>query len=252
MQMKALEDSLGLELFDRSVRPPRLTPIGRAVALETVPLLLQEDKILELAHSRDDLTGRFRVGFVTTAAVRLLPGFLQASSRAVPRATFEFETGLSAVLQNKVIVGQLDAAVLTDAEGVPTQLSYRMLRQEPFVFAAHKSLLENGLQGLLSDGVFFHFMPNTGIGKLIERAMLDFERPPKAKTVVLDNLEAIMECVATRLGYTLLPAPDVERYRISGIETLTAPKSLRRNLVLVTQRDSALDRSSAKLAALLG
>ena len=33
MQMKTLEAELGVGLFDRTVRPPRLTPMGRAVVV---------------------------------------------------------------------------------------------------------------------------------------------------------------------------------------------------------------------------
>lgn len=252
MQMKALEATLGAPLFDRSVRPPRLTPIGEAIVAETVPLLRQEEKLYEICRPDEDLAGNFRLGFITTAAVRLLPGFLLASSQEAPLAAFEFETGLSVTLQSKVLSGQLDAAVITDAEGLPSKLSSRILRQEPFVFAAHKSLLKDGLPGLMAKSAFLHFMPDTGIGKLIETAMLDYERPAEANTIVMDNLEAIMECVSAQLGFTLLPIPDVERYRIPGVDTLAAPRSLERKLVFVALRDSVLDRNSAKLTALLG
>lgn len=252
MQMKALEESLGAQLFDRSVRPPRLTPIGTAIVAEALPLLRQEEKITEICQSTKDLAGSFRLGFITTAAVRLLPHFIQASSQEAPLASFEFETGLSASLQDKVLFGHLDAAVITDAQGLPSKLSSRILRQEPFVFAAHKSLLKDGLAGLMSRSAFLHFMPDTGIGKLIETAMLDYERPAKTKTIVMDNLEAIMECVSAQLGFTLLPLPDVERYRVSDVDTIAAPGSLERKLVLVALRDSVLDRNGAKLEVLLG
>ena len=109
MQMKSLENVLGVDLFDRSVRPPRLTPIGRAIVGESVLLLRHEDNLVDVCRPGDDLAGRFRLGFVTTAAVRLLPEFLRASSQELPRASFEFETGLSATLQSKVrfwIVGR--------------------------------------------------------------------------------------------------------------------------------------------------
>lgn len=251
MQMKSLEDVLDAELFDRSVRPPRLTPVGRAIVEEAIPLLRHEENLVEICRSENDLAGRYRLGFVTTAAVRLLPGFLRAANRELPRATFEFETGLSANLQHKVVSGLLDAAVITDADGLPAQLSSHKLRLEPFVFAAHKDLFKDGLQDLLTENTFFHFMPDTGIGKLIARAMLEFERPVQSKTIVLDNLEAIMECVSAGLGFTLLPVPDVERYRVPDLVMLDAPETLQRQLVLVMPHDSVLVRSRDKLAALL-
>ena len=207
MQMKALETELGVDLFDRTVRPPRLTPIGRTVVEAAIPLLQREDSLLEICRPTDTLVGHFRIGFVTTAAVRLLPDFLKNAKQNAPRATFAFETGLSKALQEKVVSGQLDAAIVTDAEGVPDALAELVLREEPFVFAAHENLLNDGLAGLLRQHSFFHFMPDTGIGKLIAGEMLKHERPKGAETIVLDNLEAIMECVSAGLGLRFCPLP---------------------------------------------
>ncbi len=250
MQMKALEAELGVDLFDRTVRPPRLTPIGRSVVEATIPLLQHEDSLLKICRPTDTLVGHFRIGFVTTAAVRLLPNFLNNAKRQTPQATFSFETGLSKVLQEKVVSGQLDAALLTDAEGVPDTLAEKVLREEPFAFAAHKKLLKDGLAGLLNAQPFFHFMPDTGIGKLIAGEMLKHKRPKGSETIVLDNLEAIMECVSAGLGFTLLPVPDVLRYRSDDVKSICLPQSSARKLVLATVRKGALAGSEAMLAAL--
>ncbi|WP_302477161.1 LysR family transcriptional regulator [Ruegeria arenilitoris] len=250
MQMKALETELGVDLFDRTVRPPRLTPIGRAIVEASIPLLQHEDSLLEICRPTDTLVGHFRIGFVTTAAVRLLPGFLNNAKHHAPQATFSFETGLSKALQEKVVSGQLDAALVTDAEGVPDALAELVLREEPFVFAAHESLLKDGLGGLLNAQPFFHFMPDTGIGKLIAGEMLKHERPKGSETIVLDNLEAIMECVSAGLGFTLLPAPDVMRYRSDDVKTIRLPQTSARKLVLATVREGALAGREAVLAAL--
>jgi DNA-binding transcriptional LysR family regulator len=252
MQMKALEAELGVALFDRAHRPPRLTPLGAAVVAEAGPLLGHEDRLLELCRPSDRLVGHFKLGFVTTAAVRLLPAFLKRARSLAPQARFEIETGLSAVLQEKVANGQIDAAVVTDADGLPARLASWTLRREPFVFAAHESLLAEGLAGLMAAQTFFHFMPGTGIGKLIARAIQDQARPPGARTVVLDDLEAIMECVGAGLGFTLLPVPDVARYLTPEIETVAAPAGLERNLVLAILRDGSLAPRAAALRALFG
>lgn len=250
MQMKALEAELGVDLFDRSVRPPRLTPIGRTIVEAATPLLQHEDRLLDLCRPTDTLVGHFRIGFVTSAAVRLLPDFLKNAKRIAPQATFAFETGLSKVLQEKVVNGQLDAALVTDADGVPDTLSELVLREEPFVFAAHEGILEDGLAGLLREHPFFHFMPNTGIGKLIAGEMLKHDRPKGSETIVLDNLEAIMECVSAGLGFTLLPTPDVVRYRSAQVKSIRLPQASARKLVLATAREGALAGREAALAAL--
>ena len=241
MQMKALEAELGVALFDRSVRPPRLTPLGRSVVAEAEGVLAGEERLLEICRPTEGLSGRFKLGFVTSAAVRLLPGFLKAARGG--QARFSVETGLSAVIQERVLTGQLDAGVVTNADGLPEGLSARLLRREPFVFAAHARLAAEGLDGQ----TFFHFMPGTGIGKLIAGAM----GAPR-DVVVLDNLEAIMECVAAGLGFTLLPVPDVERYLTSEVVALPGPEGLDRRLELVVAKGSALARREEALAALFG
>lgn len=251
MQMKSLEAELGASLFDRSVRPPRLTPIGRSIVSEAIPLLQREDRLVSLCRPGTMLVGRFRLGFVTTAAVRFLPPFLSRAKAKAPEASFEFETGLSRSLQERVLNGQIDAAVLTDADGVPDSLSVRILREEPLVFAAHKELLGDGLDGLLAQQTFFHFMPDTGIGKLIASEMRGYSRPSTTDTIVLDNLEAIMECVVHKLGFTLLPQPDVTRYRSTDIVVLPAPNPLHRRLVLASLRNGPLAPREAALADLL-
>ncbi|MEO1140110.1 MAG: LysR family transcriptional regulator [Pseudomonadota bacterium] len=251
MQMKSLEKELGTDLFDRSVRPPRLTPVGRSVVKEAILLLQCEAHLIDSCRPSDTLVGRFRIGFVTTAAVRLLPRFVEMTRQYTPNATFEFETGLSKALQNKVLSGQIDAAVVTDADGLPDGLSAQIIREEPFVYAAHEDLLEDGVKGLLVKHPFFHFMPDTGIGKLIASEMQAYDRPKSAQTIVLDNLEAIMECVTNALGFTLLPEPDVERYRSKSEKVIPAPSQLRRKLVLATLRNGPLVKRENTLADLL-
>ncbi|MEM9308172.1 MAG: LysR family transcriptional regulator [Pseudomonadota bacterium] len=252
MQMKALETELQVVLFDRSVRPPRLTPIGRSVVEKAALLLHQEDALTMLCRPSDTLAGQFRLGFVMTAAVRLLPQFLERARAFAPDASFAFETGLSRSLENRVLSGQIDAAVITDAGDLQDGIEAQVLREEPFVYAAHNSLLADDLQGLFRSATFFHFMPQTGIGKQIARHMEEHAHATAARTIVLDNLEAIMECVSGGLGYTLLPVPDVERYRSEAVNTIPLPAQLRRVLVLATLKDGTLGRHRSKLAQMLG
>lgn len=252
MQMKALETELGVALFDRNHRPPRLTPLAVSVVEQATAMLRHEDQLVELCRPSDTLVGHFKLGFVTTAAVRLLPEFLKRAQTLSPQARFEVETGLSAVLQEKVLNGQIDAAVLTDAGAFPPRLLSHLLRREPFVFAAHQRLLDGGLAGLMAQHRFFHFMPGTGIGKLIAQAMGKQKRSPNAASIVLDDLEAIMECVTEGLGFTLLPKPDVTRYLTPEVRTIAAPDDLERKLVLTVQREGALAPRLGALQALFG
>jgi len=250
MQMKTLEKQLGLSLFDRTIRPPALTPMGRQIAQKAQDILGAESQLLAVATDKDDLSGIWRLGLVATASVRLLPGFLKRASKQARKAHFEVETGLSEVLETKVAAGQLDAAVVTASEYSGSELQYYLLRQEPLVFAIpkpHSALKENELAKALT---FLQFNPGTGIGKLIKSYTGTQSSVPE-RSIVLDSVEAIMECVNAGLGYTLLTEADATRYA-SPSTIIVSPKAemLNRNLVLAWSKRATLGSKMANLAKL--
>ena len=75
-QIKTLEEELGVLLFDRAHRPPRLTPQGHAVCARAEDVLERETALVAECQTGGALAGRFRIGFVATASIRLLPDFL--------------------------------------------------------------------------------------------------------------------------------------------------------------------------------
>ena len=99
MQMKSLEAELGVELFDRTFRPPKLTPMGRSICDHAADVLAAEDVLRVACNPVDELAGQYRLGFVMTASVRLLPGFLIAARERARRANLRVVTGLSETLE---------------------------------------------------------------------------------------------------------------------------------------------------------
>ncbi len=245
MQMKALEEELGVALFDRTFRPPRLTPAGRAVAAQAGRILGEEEALLDLCAPTDRLAGVYRLGFVMTAGVRLLPGFLRRAGDALPEARFAFETGLSETLEARVLAGGLDAAVVT-AGGAVDGLAHHAVRREPLAFAAHRSLMREGPGETLAAHPFLQFRPSTGIGKRIAGLV-----PQTGPRIVLDSVETIMECVRQQIGVTLLAQSDIERYadaktaifNVPGIEAV-------RELVLTTRTGDPLTAKAHLLTRL--
>ena len=216
MQMKALEQDLGVVLFDRAFRPPKLTPIGRTVCRRAMTVLAAEEELRASSTPGDRLTGSYRLGFVATASVRLLPDFLITAQERAPQAEFEVTSGLSEALEEQVLAGQLDAAVVSASPITKSSLRYDVLRTEALVYAVPKALDGLSLQDLSSRLAFLHFTPSSGIGKLTTGYLAETDSQPQ-RTIVLDNVEAIMECVKKGLGYTLLPHPDIARYTDSSV-----------------------------------
>ncbi|WP_193748874.1 LysR family transcriptional regulator [Leisingera sp. ANG-Vp] len=237
MQMKSLETELNAQLFDRSFRPPKLTPLGRKVAAKALRVLEEQSELIALCGKDGELTGRFRLGMISSASVRLLPHFMAQISRIAPSAEFALSTGLSEQLFEQVHLGLLDAAVVTRVPQAPPDLRFDTIHQEEMVYAVPKSYAGRPLEDVSRLLPFIHFRPSTGIGNLIADYLKDNTEQPK-QTTILDNLEASMEFVKSGLGYTLLPAPDVERCSDERVHIITDhAKRMFRELALVSRQE---------------
>ena len=74
MQIKTLEQSLGLPLFERGAREVRPTAFGEAFVARVRDILRAVDELADLARAADgQLVGRLRLGVIPTVAPYLLP-----------------------------------------------------------------------------------------------------------------------------------------------------------------------------------
>src|ERR671917_1833357 len=75
-QIKRLEEELGAQLFHRTKRSVRLTEAGRLLLAEARGLLVHAEQTASVVHRvGQGEVGRLTVGFVPSAANRVLPPF---------------------------------------------------------------------------------------------------------------------------------------------------------------------------------
>lgn len=235
MQMKGLEEELSIQLFDRTYRPPKLTPMGRRVVERARSVSRESADLIAACVEGVGVTGSFRIGFVLTSSIRLLPSFLMKARRDAPQASFAVETGLSDELIERVSQGDLDAAVVTSAS-IPRSLQSHVLATEELIFCLPEQVGERSIAQCMTELPFIHFMPKTGIGQLIAGHLSDQRLAPK-EVIVLDSVEAVAECVLAGVGFGILPKPDVERHAKDGIILRPLkPKPVTRQLVFIHQK----------------
>ena len=239
MQMKSLEAQLDVRLFDRSFRPPKLTPLGRSIAVQAARILKEQDALTAMCGRQGELVGRFRLGLISSVSVRLLPKFLNLIQRDAPGASFELTTGLSEDLSEQVLQGLIDAAVMTSSPSPPKGLRFDAIAREAMAFAAPDSYADTAVEDLARSLPFIHFRPTTGIGNLIADHVRRHTTKPR-QTIILDNLEASMEFVKEGLGYTLLPLPDIRRCADHRVHIFPeSADTMYRELALVSRQDSS-------------
>ncbi len=204
LQIKALEEELGVALFDRTKRPPAPTARGRALADHARKTLDLFDAARAVATG-ELVAGKLTVGAVPTTLSSILPPALSALRRRHPALRIEVKSGSSATLSARLQAGELDIAVCTWPEKHPApELDWRHVATEPFVVVAPASATGVSDQDLLEGHPFIWFNRKTWAGRGIEAELIRRNISISADMEV-DSLEAIASMVDAGLGVSIIP-----------------------------------------------
>ncbi len=141
--IRALEDTLGAELFARTRRSVEITPVGAALLPEVRRLLAAAEALRPLAQSlaRGE-AGVLSLAFVSTADYGLLPQLLREFGARYPRVRLQLAEATSDVQIEELVAGRIDAGLVI-APLPPrhaAQLSYLPVAREPLVLAMPAAL----------------------------------------------------------------------------------------------------------------
>ncbi len=223
MQIKELEESLGIALFERSARQVRLTNFGEEFALRVRDILRAVDELGDLARaSRDKLSGRLRIGVIPTVAPYLLPAIIGNLTRMHPRLDIHVRETLTPKLIQELAEGRLDTAVVALPVSEPSFTEVALFA-ENFVLVrpgedegkpvpSSESLREMRLL-LLEEGHCFRdqALSFCNIQSALPREVLDGS-----------SLSTLVQMVGARIGVTLIPEMAV------AVETRSASVSVDR------------------------
>lgn len=241
MQMRALEQVLGSELFDRAKRPPVLNDVGLGL-LPHARSVLRAAEELSAAASGAALRGRLRLGVIPTAATGLVPDALALLAARAPELQIRIESGLSTDLARRVAQGVLDAALVTETSRLERGLVVRPIFEEPLLVVAPRAAAGPSARTLLRTLPFVRFNRRTGVGRVIDAA-LRRDRIVVTETMELDSIEAILAMVGRGLGVAVVPAGSVTGPLAATVHCLPfgEPPVLRRVGLLERERPTGAD-----------
>ncbi|MFC5430283.1 LysR family transcriptional regulator [Paraburkholderia denitrificans] len=141
--IRALEETLGVELFARTRRSVELTPVGADLLPEVRRLLAAAQALRPLAQSLSrGEAGVLGLAFVSTADYGLLPLLLREFGARYPRVRLQLTEATSDVQLDELAAGRIDAGLVI-APLPPrhaAQLSYLPIAREPLVIAMPRDL----------------------------------------------------------------------------------------------------------------
>ncbi|MEW6635698.1 MAG: LysR substrate-binding domain-containing protein [Actinomycetota bacterium] len=211
-QIRQLEEELGVQLFYRDKRNVRLTEAGRLLLEEARGLLVHAEQtasvVRRVGHGE---VGRLSVGFVPSAANRLLPPLLRAFGERFPSVELllrevDPDRLLSSLGDGRVDVGFLYLPLFEEAA-----LEARAVSREPFVAALPDThpLAEKArvTLGDLAEEPFVLTPKYRGAG-LRDKIVAHCRRAGFEPRVVQEAwlMQTTVSLVAGGIGVTLVPA----------------------------------------------
>jgi LysR family transcriptional regulator, hydrogen peroxide-inducible genes activator len=207
-QIKKLEDTLNVQLFERTNKQVMLTPIGERVCERARIIVAEAAAIKELARaSRAPDSGRITLGIFPTLAPYLLPHVVPKIRRQFPALELFLIEDKTDALLAKLERGQLDAAILASPIH-DDNLEHAALFEEPFVFVAPR-----GHELLKSRKLKLHDLRDQKLllledGHCMRQQALDvchLAGAQEEQEFRATSLETLRQMVAAGVGMTLLP-----------------------------------------------
>jgi LysR family transcriptional regulator, hydrogen peroxide-inducible genes activator len=112
-QIKKMEESLGIKIFERSNKKVLLTEIGEQIIAAARRVLLEVECIEEVAkNAQNPYAGNFRLGAFPTLSTYIFPGLVPLIKEGLPKLRLILIEEKTDLLIAKLKLGKLDAAML--------------------------------------------------------------------------------------------------------------------------------------------
>jgi LysR family hydrogen peroxide-inducible transcriptional activator len=139
MQLKKLEESLGVQLFERTNKRVMLTPIGHDIVARARRTLNEAEQITRIAESaKDPSAGTLKLGIFPTLAPYLLATLMPRLRHAYPRLTLLLVEERTDELVRQLDAGTIDVAILA-MPIANDHFANLQLFEEPFLLAVANS-----------------------------------------------------------------------------------------------------------------
>lgn len=220
-QLKALEDELGVRLFERSARGMTLTTAGeRLLAQAQRTLAAAQAMQAEAAQLRGQARGMVRMGTVSDpVALRLGEVFVHLAERH-PQVALQLQQGVSMRAVQAVRRGELDCAfVLLDAEAIDGLELLRLQPCEVVVVLPPRLLAADGRLPTLDELARLPWVsnpPECGLRRQLER-FFDGTGAPLPGGTMADTEGAVRSMVAAGLGAGLMRRDQAESVAREGL-----------------------------------
>jgi DNA-binding transcriptional LysR family regulator len=254
-QINQLEAMLGVQLFTRTTRQVRTTPVGDALLVRAKRLVAETDQLIRDFQDRADLESRrITVSVSPTVAAGIMARLLVAFEADHPKVTVSIREDLGPDMVEGLETGSVDFGV-GPYGSVPKQLQFQPLfRQTFFLILRRDHPLARRRKARLADLEGLDLLcpaRGTTARSVLEEAVAAAGMDIRPKYEAL-QYHTLIGMVAAGLGGTVMPMTSRPLLDALGLKALAiADADLSRDVGLLTRRDQELSPVATAFVDLL-
>lgn len=236
-QMRRLEQNLGVTLFDRSEKTPRLNQLGKALVPKAMAIVTAYESVLDDLTGDPRLIGELSLGAVPSTILGLIPKSIKPLTRTYPDLHIRVVPGLSPMLLEQVERGSLDAVVVSEPARIPRTLEWMPFVDEELVLVTSKEVQETDPVRILRSMPYIRHTRRSTVSMLAEE-WLSAARIEVHDVMEMESLENLSSMVAHNLGVSVVPDICVPDQTFESLRKISlGPKTAKRTLGVLTRSD---------------
>jgi LysR family hydrogen peroxide-inducible transcriptional activator len=211
MQIKKLEDELGVVIFDRTRQPVVPTDQGKQIIAQARLVLQEAGKInLLVQQLKKDIKGELRIGLIPTISPYLLPLFSGDFKRSNPNVQLKLEEAITGQIEKMLIKDQLDVGIVVTPVDNDQIVEMPLYYEEMMIYHSKGHRYENQQQILLNE-INTNDMWLLSDGHCFRNQVINLCQISKTHSENLPyqfeggSLETLIKIINREGGYTLIP-----------------------------------------------
>ena len=215
VQIRLLENELGVKLFDRMGKKVYLTAAGRQFLDHATQIIRDINRAREFAKSEEELCGPIHVGTLESLCFSKLPRILNSFRSRHPRVPVKITASTPNQLIDMMERNQLDLIYILDRPRYNDNWNKVMEVREPIVFVASPSCGLGGDRAIgleeIMDEPFFLTEKNENYRRELD-CFLESQGMVLTPFLEISNTEFIIRMIRKNRGISYLPLFAVQEY----------------------------------------
>ncbi len=254
--MQHLEESIGVELIDRSKRPLVLTPAGKMYLQGLRGVLRSYERLeQEVRSTSQQLSGQLTIGTIVSVGLSYMPEATEAFARLHPEVNVKTEFGSNDRVFEMTAGGEVDLGLVSfprntkQLRSIPWQQEpMRLVCSAEHPLATHHEVALSQLMGIDMIGFDRELTLRQEIDQCLSKAGISVN-----VRMEFDNADSMIRAIQANRGIGIVPEAAVRRETANGSLRVVACRELRmtRPLGIIFRRSGRLSRAAGEFGSLL-